>query len=590
MPPAALLLGSMTRATATPIAYRPMYRAPEPAPPFWTKVWFKLMVFLLAVVAGGWSYYHYVWQYRLPQERTLTTQEGKVLPVRLEARLGNLLKLTLLGDGTKELYPIALLSDEDQAFARKLARSALVLPLNYMLKDARGNAQSVSLLGRNDFLLQYKTTADQVMHYLPLTDLPTMERAVVDALPSGLTITCPFDYFFVDAAGNRTPVEILGRDAALVRYTVVADGSEHLAAVKLLPAVDQEVIESLPEQQITVKYPVDYTFKDAQGNAVAVKILGHSTDLVKYSLATDSNEQMKPLSKLTPVEQDFVNALPASLQDQFPLRWTRIDQAGKTLLVEITARSKDLFQYLVLGADEKTPTDDAAAVNDALTKGEAHYGLMSTLPDADQDLLRLYPDTLQITYPFSCTLTDSSGRSQQVSVLGQTRTTVKFSLLPDGKTYDYDVAKLAATDQAFLNTLPKTLKQEVAPPPLPPIVKTLFQTMIDDQKKIDQLNIDLASTDLPNEQKGFMQNLIGKDQAEITRNRAEIANNFNDRITALQQANVNLEERLVSGQISTDEKNTIKDQIEKNNQTIGALRDQFHSLQTADTLIGDELK
>jgi hypothetical protein len=547
--------------------------------------WGKLGLFLLAVGAGAWAYYHYVWQYRLPQERTLTTQDGKVMQVRMEARAGDLLKFTLLSDGTKELYPISLLADEDQVFVRKLeAGEALHLPLNYTLHDAKGNPQTVSIKGYNNFFLQYTTSADQQTHYEPLADLSELDRAVVDSLPSSLTISYPFDYFLVDAAGKRTPVEIVGRDDAMIKYTVVADGSTHLTPIKMLSDADQALLQTLPYKEVTVEYPVEYTLKDASGKANAVKILGRSNDIVKYALAADGLEQLKPLSALAPAEESFILTLPSSFRDQFPLKWTLTDKTGKPQLVEIAARSKDVLQYILLSADEKMQADEVATMSDAITDGAAHYCLLTALTAADQNLLRLYPTGLRVAYPFACTLTDGSGQTQKVKVLGQTRTTVKFSLLPDGKTYDYDLTKLSEADQGFLNTLPKTLKVEVPPPPIPTVVQALREAMISAAKKKYQMEINASAPNLSDGTKLNIQKQISDAQDEMNRDYLTIEKNFDDRIVALQQDNVMEDGRLANGQLSTDEKNAVRDQIDKNTQTIAALRDQLKTMDVAGAL------
>jgi hypothetical protein len=42
--------------------------------------------------------------------------------------------------------------------------------------------------------------------------------------------------------------------------------------------------------------------------------------------------------------------------------------------------------------------------------------------------------------------------------------------------------------------------------------------------------------------------------------------------------------RLANGQLSTDEKNAVRDQIDKNTQTIAALRDQLKTMDVAGAL------
>jgi len=550
--------------------------------------WGALSLILLALAAGGWAYYHFDWLYRLPQERTLTTVEGKKLDVRVEGRTGELLRLTQLGDGTQVIYPIAMLGEADQVFANKLpAGAALQLPMSYVLRGAKGEAQAVTLMGYNDFMVQYATAADPQKHYMPLADLSPVDRAVLTSLPHGLELGYPLDYFFVDAAGARTPVKILARNDLLVKYLNGRDQSAHLRPIRQLSNQDQAVLQALPLAHLDVEYPVDYALFDADGKVKPVQILGRSNDLVKYVRTADGVVEWKPLIKLTQEELSLVELLPLSLTDRYPVAAALPDETGKLQPVAITARSKDLVEFVRLGPGESVEIKDAEVLYaHAAVANEAHYCLLSALAPASQEVVRLYPVNLRLSYPFSCTLTDKSGKSQKVKVLGQTWTTVKFSLLTDGKTYDYDVANLSGTDRDFLGTLPKNLKAEAPPPPIPNVVQALRQAMVSQQQKISRLQNGLAATNITDIDRGKLQAEITAAKSEADHDYAEITKNFSDRILDLQRQVISLEGQLTNTELSTDEKNVLQDQIDKNNSTINAFRAQLKAMQSTEPTAG----
>ena len=91
-----------------PLSPRHYERSPENAsfsPGIWVTV-LRGLVFMAVLAGGGWAYYYFSWQYRLPQERVLTDEQGHKMQVRLDGRADDAVRFTLLADGTTHYYPI----------------------------------------------------------------------------------------------------------------------------------------------------------------------------------------------------------------------------------------------------------------------------------------------------------------------------------------------------------------------------------------------------------------------------------------------------------------------------------------------------
>ncbi len=425
-----------------PLSPRHYERSPENAsfsPGIWVTV-LRGLVFMAVLAGGGWAYYYFSWQYRLPQERVLTDEQGHKMQVRLDGRADDAVRFTLLADGTTHYYPITELAPEDQAFARQLpVNFTMGVPLDYVLTDKQGSAQPVRIEARSDNWVKYTIPADAVAHYRLISALSPVDQALVQTLPQTLTFDYPVDYIMTDAQGHAKTVRFLGHSSDTVNYQVLPDGKPQAQPIAELSAQDQLFVRQLPSY-MTLEYPVDRTLTDAQGKRIEAHILARNPAVVKYTLKDSGTTVYTPVTFLSDADQKFLNLLPVNLNMRFPMEYTLTDQDGKSIAARIDAASPQLLKLY------------------ALTDGSTRYYPIAMLSDADQKLIALMPQVqLNLTYPVQCSIADQSGRELQVSLLGRSSTDVKFTLMTDGTTHSYPLTRLGQADQAFLKTLPMNL-------------------------------------------------------------------------------------------------------------------------------------
>jgi hypothetical protein len=462
-------------------------------------------MFLVVFGAGGWVYYYYYWQYRLPQERVLTDEKGQAMQVRLDGRADDAVRFTLLSDGTMHYYPIALLSAADQAFATKLpVNLTLGVPLDYVLTDPHGKSLPVRIEGRDDNWIRYTTPTDAVAHYSLISSLNPTDQALVQLLPTGLVFQYPVDYTLTDSQGRPHAVRFLGHSTAIVKYSVVADGSIQVQPIASLSAQDQSFVKLLPPY-IALDYPVDRTMTDVQGKTFDAHILGRSTGVVKLTLASDGTTQYYPVSSLSDADQKFLQQLPLNLSLRYPMEYNLTDQAGKSMNVRIEASSPQLVKFTLL------------------TDASTHYYPIALLSEADQKLLWQMPAvSLNLNYPLECSLTDQGGRELAVRLEGRSDEAVKFTLLADGTTHNYPLSKLGAADQMFLKMLSVNLSNSET------ITASTQPSAVDSavvQNLLDRLAT-LKSDDTDIEVQIASPNTMGNDrmflQEKLTHNKSEI--------------------------------------------------------------------
>ena len=150
----------------------------------------------------------------------------------------------------------------------------------------------------------YTTPTDSVAHYSLISSLNPTDQALVQLLPSGLVFQYPVDYTLTDSQGRPHAVRFLGHSTSIVKYSVVADGSIQVQPIASLSAQDQAFVRLLPAY-IALDYPVDRTLTDVQGKTFDAHILGRSTGVVKLTLASDGTTQYYPVSTLSDAEDVY---------------------------------------------------------------------------------------------------------------------------------------------------------------------------------------------------------------------------------------------------------------------------------------------
>ena len=462
------------------------YQRPPPESSFSPGMLVTLLrgLIFLAVLGGcGWAYYYFSWQYRLPQERVLTDQTGHEMQVRLDSRADDAVRFTLLSDGTTHYYPISQLETGDQEFARQLpVNFTMGVPLDYVLTDKQGKAQPVRIEARSDDWVKYSTPDDPVPHYSSIPTLSPVDQALVLTLPPTLTFEYPLDYTLTDAQGHATGVRILGHSADTVNYVVLPDGKPQARAIAELSSPDQLFVRALPSYFMAMEYPVDRTLTDTQGNRMEAHILARNAAIVKFTLKDNGSTQYFPMSSLSDSDQRFLSLLPANLDLHFPMEYTLTDQAGKSIAARIDAASAQLLKLTTL------------------TDGATRYFPIALLCDSDQKLIALMPQIrMNLDYPVLCSLADQNGRVLAVSILGRSGTDVKFTMMVDGSTHSYPLAKLGQADQLFVKTLPMNLGslEAAGGPQLTEVDSAVTQNLLDriSTLKNDDTNLSVEIAD-----------------------------------------------------------------------------------------------
>jgi hypothetical protein len=110
--------------------------------------------------------------------------------------------------------------------------------------------------------------------------------------------------------------------------------------------------------------------------------------------------------------------------------------SGETLHVQIAGRTDSVVKVITV------------------EDGATHYLPLASLGDASRALVSALPVSLSLDYPLSAVLADQHARSLNVLILGRTASQVRFTRLDNHQSYTYAIAKLSASDQAFLHALP----------------------------------------------------------------------------------------------------------------------------------------
>jgi len=398
--------------------------------------WGFWLLVSLAVVWGLFDYYY--WSLRLPQERVLTNLQGDTMHVRIEGRAPEILKLTMLDDGSSRLYPIFNLVEDDRAHVERLPiELSFVWPLQYTLTQ-NGSAMPARLEGRTEKLLKWTSLNDQVTHWESLDNLSAADKALVEALPASLAFNYPLDMQLTDKSGHPFPVSMQGRSASLVRYTFPNDTVSQTVLIGDLSPADQSAVRNLPVN-LADDYPINRVLIDKAGHAIPATIIGRSDTLVKFTLTTDGSEQTLALADLSKEDQALLDVLPVTLSNNYPVDRLLTDKTGRSFQASIDGRSDTLVQYT-------TP-------NDSTEQSMA----MVDLSAEDQAFIHTLPVNLTYNYPQDWTLTDERGRPLRVSIQGRTTDVVKIILQEDNSTHLYPIATLSEKDQAFLHSLPVNL-------------------------------------------------------------------------------------------------------------------------------------
>jgi len=215
---------------------------PTPAPVRNPFPWAQLLLLVLAIVAAGYCYYRLYWQYRLPQERVLTTSSGQTLSARIEKRTTGLLLLTPLPNGTKLWLPIDQLSPSDQSFVRSMAISPISYPIDVTFTDPAGGKGIVHLLGRSANLVKFVTATDGRSHLVFVKSLPNDDQALIQSFPNNIEEQFPLDDWPLTLKNGQSHlVRLTGRTKNAVQFVLPSSQDVYFYAINSLADPDQSL-------------------------------------------------------------------------------------------------------------------------------------------------------------------------------------------------------------------------------------------------------------------------------------------------------------------------------------------------------------
>jgi len=312
--------------------------------------WAKLVFFLISAGGFGWCYYHYIWLFRLPQERVLVDRSGKQIHARIMEKDGDLLKLTLIPDGTSQYFPTSLLSSDDQEFCRSLPRkAALDFPLPYTLKNPDGSTQAVTLKGYNSYFVDYATATNPADNYIPMSSLSEFDRAIVQTLPASLSLSFPLDYNLSDGADGTVAAHIFGRSSNMIRYTTIADGKTYNRLISTLTPLEQAMVVSI-NPNVSDQYPVQVTLITKKDEKQPVDLWNKTDRYIEYTNPAEKNDHfvhLYPVNELTAECQQTITQLETQKSIPTPYVCAVTDLHGRTLVTKILARSSDMVKFFV---------------------------------------------------------------------------------------------------------------------------------------------------------------------------------------------------------------------------------------------------
>jgi len=303
----------------------------------------------------------------------------------------------------------------------------------------QGNPLQVRVESCNDIVVKYTLLADGTTHYAAIAKLSDADQNLFRQLPKTLVLEYPFE-MPLEQGGAALPVRIDGHNDDWVKYTILADHSTHFLPLTSLSASDQVVVKQLPTI-IECEFPLTHVMTNQQGQSLPAMIAGRTNDLVKFK-TDDGMNLFLPLNQLSPLDQKLMQLFAPNSVFGTHTECLLTDKAGNQLNVRLDGRSANIVQYTLLsdGLDYYLPIEDLAA--------------------NDQQLVRLLSARMNFSFPLDYNITDAQGKPARVRLDGRTENIVKYTLLADGREYYLPLNSFTPADQKFLQMLPTNLAIE----------------------------------------------------------------------------------------------------------------------------------
>jgi hypothetical protein len=428
--------------------------------------WLSVVAVVFVIVAG-WAYYHFALAFQLPQDRKLTDLEGHEINARLVACNGEVLqyiapddgstryvaistlsaadqefaqhlnqtlrfsypfecalgldgakpqlvrveghnadwvKYTLLADHSTHYAPLTTFSTSDQVVIQELAASISVEPpINYTVKNARGQILGRAILGHSDAVVKLGQS-DDTERYVPMSELSALDQKLVRLSGINFYLRMPLECVMRDSAGKPLSLRVEGRSASTIKYTLLTDGLTYYVPLTNFSDLDQKVLRTLPSD-MTFEFPFEYTLTGTDGKPMRVRLEGRSPNIVKYTQMADGRGNYQLITSFSDADQKFLQLLPANLRLEFPLDYTLISKTGQALDAHLMGRSNKQVKFTL--ADNKVYnyqidnlSDESAAFlqllpanlveADMVAEAPPPQVSVAALPSATDDLPRLH--------------------------------------------------------------------------------------------------------------------------------------------------------------------------------------------------------
>ena len=473
-------------------------RAAPPPPPRPRLPWLQLSLVFFALGAIGWGCYQH-WRYRLPQDRDITMQNGKSFHGTLLAHNDKFLALTLTDSGQIRFLPLSALVAVDRDFIQHTQQDlTLKFPLEYVLTDPSGKELAIRLEARTSAWVKVTNLATQAQTLLSIDALSPEDQDFVRQMPTTLSLLFPLEYIFTGPPAPGVNVRLLGRTPNYVKYQTGANGSKEFAPIASLSEVDRALLRQLPNS-LPKDYPVAVPLTTAEGGTLPGLIFNHNFDLVALKVPEENAVRYFPIKRLSAESQRFIHELAGDLIFACPLDCVITNAQGKSVQVRVLARAQEFLKL----------SGDAGVLE--------RYLPLAELSDPDQQVFRTLPVTFTLQYPFNYVLTDLTGRTLNVQVLGRTENEVRFQLA-NGSIQTYALSKLISINQEFLRLLPVSSSSaessaQLGYPPEASIYRNQIATL---SAENEQLRAHLDNPTTPIKQKALDKQKIDDNAVQIS--------------------------------------------------------------------------
>jgi hypothetical protein len=303
-----------------------------------------------------------------------------------------------------------------------------------------GKTFKVRVESCNNAVVKYTLLTDGTTRYAAIAKLSQADQDLFAQLEKTLVLDYPFEMPLDLGDGNPLPARIDGHNDDWVKFTLLTDHSTHYLPMTSLAASDQLVVQNL-RGFMECSFPLVHVMTNQRGESLPATIVGRTADLVKFK-TDDGMNLYYPINDLAPVDQKLMQMFLTNASFGTHSECLLTDKAGRKLNVRLEGRSVNIVQYTLL------------------SDGLSYYLPIEDLSARDQQLVRNLPARMNFTFPLDYNLTDSKGNLTRVRLEGRMDNIVKFTLLADGRTYYLPMSSFAPGDQNFLQLLPTNLKIE----------------------------------------------------------------------------------------------------------------------------------